>query len=175
VSALLACGLAAPLLAGCGGDDEQATEQRIQRERAEAALIAKQEERIKQLQSEQRDAGKDTARQPTVTAQSAPSQPRPTPRSTEGPRRRLDDWPGGSAYTTILASVASEAEARGIQATASGRGLDAGVLHSANYRSLRPGFWVVFSGTSASKQDADRRTSRAKSLGYADAYARFVS
>jgi len=74
-----------------------------------------------------------------------------------------------------LASVASEAEARRVQAAASRSGLDAGVLYSTNYRSLKPGFWVVFSGTSPSKQDADRRAARAKSLGYGDAYPRFVS
>jgi len=44
-----------------------------------------------------------------------------------------------------------------------------------NYRSLRPGLWVVFSGTSSSKQDANRRAARAKSLGYRDAYPRFIS
>lgn len=86
-----------------------------------------------------------------------------------------DDWPGGAAYTTVLASVQSESEARRIQSQASASGLDAGVLRSSNYRSLRPGYWVVFSGSSSSKQDADRRTARAKSLGYGDAYSRFVS
>jgi len=90
-------------------------------------------------------------------------------------RARFGGRPGGSGYTTILASVGSEAEARRIQETASARGLNAGVLFSTDYRSLRPGFWVVFSGQSASKQDADRRTARAKSLGFAKAYPRRVS
>lgn len=88
--------------------------------------------------------------------------------------RLADEWPGGSGYTTVLASVKSEAEARRIQSHASARGLDAGVLYSNNYRSLRPDYWVVFSGTSPNKQDADRRTDRAKRAGYA-AYPRFVS
>ncbi len=172
--ALLACGLSvALLLAGCGGD-EQATEQRIERERAEAALLAKQEERIKQLERERRDERKERAGQPTVTV----TQPTPNPEPVARPRpsaKRSDDGPAGSAYTTILASATSESEARRIQSQASARGLDAGVLYSTNYRSLRPGFWVVFSGTSSSKQDADRRTARAKSLGYGEAYPRFVS
>lgn len=103
---------------------------------------------------------------PPATAPTPPSAPSRAP---------TDDWPGGSAYTTILASVGSEAEARRIQSQASGRGLDAGVLFSSNYRSLRPGYWVVFSGTSPNKQDADQRTARAKSVGYASAYPRFVS
>lgn len=168
--------VAALLLGGCGGGgDDQATEQRIQRERAEAALIAKQEERIKQLERQRREPRKESDPRPSVT----PVQPAPRPRapaaSPKPSLRPSDDWPGGSGYTTILVSVASETEARRVQAQASERGLDAGVLFSTNYRSLRPGFWVVFSGTSPSKQDADRRTAQAKSLGYGDAYPRFVS
>jgi hypothetical protein len=161
-------------LAGCGGD-EQATEQRIQRERAEAAVIAKQEERIKLLE---REARKKEARGSPLTVTQAPPPERPAaapPAKPTDDAPRSDDWPGGSAYTTILASVSSEAEARRIQTQASGRGLDAGVLFSTNYRSLRSGYWVVFSGTSSRKGDADQRSARAKSLGYASAYPRFVS
>ena len=162
------------LLAGCGTGGDAATEQRIQRERQEAAVIAKQEERIKQLERERRAAGR---RAPSVTVVQAAPRRNPTPPAPAAPRspERFDDWPGGSGYTTILASVSSESEARRIQAQASERGLDAGVLRSSSYRSLRPGYWVVFSGTSSSKQDADQRTGRAKSLGYSDAYPRFVS
>jgi len=168
---LLACVTAMLLLGGCSNSDDQATEQRIQRERGEAALIAKQEERIKQLE---RDARRKSARPPSVTV----VRPAPTagqPRPAEPSSRSSDDWPGGSGYTTILASVRAQTEARRIQVQASARGLDAGVLYSTNYRSLRSGYWVVFSGSSASKTDADRRVTRAKSLGYGDAYPRFVS
>jgi len=161
------------LLGGCGGKDEQASEERIQRERAEAAVIAKQDERIKQLQREQRDLRRGSTRPPPV-AERTPNQGK-SDSSSGASSRPSDDWPGGSAYTTILASKGSESEAQRIQAAASGRGLDAGVLYSTNYRSLRPGYWVVFSGTSSSKQDADRRTARAKALGYGGAYPRFVS
>jgi len=174
--ALWVCALStALLLGGCGGGDDQATEQRIQRERAEATVIAKQEERIKQLERERRGSSRESPRQPSVTVVPPAASERQPPLRQEGSSTRSDDWPGGSGYTTILASVASKAEARRIQSAASGRGLDAGVLHSTNYRSLRPGFWVVFSGTSSSKQDADQRTARARSLGYGDAYPRFVS
>lgn len=160
--------------AGCGGD-EQATEQRIQRERAEAAVIAKQEERIKLLE---REARKKEARGSPATVTQAPPPERPAaapPATSTDNTPRSDDWPGGPGYTTILASVPSEAEARRIQTQASERGLDAGVLFSSNYRSLRSGYWVVFSGTSSRKKDADQRSARAKSLGYPEAYPRFVS
>lgn len=173
----LACGLSAAfLVAGCGGGDDHASEQRIQRERDEAAVIAKQEERIKQLERPPRAPRGESApgQSSAPPVQRAPSRRGSSSRS-EGSSRQSDDWPGGSGYTAILASRGSEAEARRIQKAASGRGLDAGVLYSTNYRSLRPGYWVVFSGTSSSKQDADRRAARGKSLGYRDAYPRFVS
>lgn len=171
--ALLLSGMVAVLvLTGCG-DNEQATEQRIQRERAEAAVIAKQEERIRQLEREARAKG---SAGPTKTVTQAPA-PRTTPPPADDSTaaRAQDDWPGGSGYTAILASVGSQAEARRIQTEATGRGLDAGVLYSSNYRSLRAGYWVVFSGTSQSKGAADERAARAKSLGYSQAYPRFVS
>jgi hypothetical protein len=174
---LILCGS----LVGCGGDD-QATEERIAREREEAALIATQQERIEQL-----ERGRDGEAGASETPASTPAPVRPSEDTAPSPDadRALpasedasgaeDDWPGGSAYTTILASVGSETEARRIQSEASGDGLDAGVLFSSTYRSLRPGFWVVFSGTSSDKADAGRRSSRAKSLGYSSAYPRFVS
>lgn len=168
VAALVLCAS----LVACGAGDDQATEERIARERQEAAVIAAQEERIRQLEGEREGGGDaDQGVSPTAGRPDQVEDP-----STGGePPAGGDDWPGGSAYTTILASVRSEAEARRIQTEASGRGLDAGVLFSSSYRSLRPGYWVVFSGTSSDKGDADRRSSRAKSLGYSTAYPRLVS
>lgn len=91
------------------------------------------------------------------------------------PAASTSEWAGGSSYTTILASKATEAQARAIQRTASERGLDAGVLFSSRFRSLRPGYWVVFSGAFASVDDASTHTQRARELGFADAYPRHVS
>jgi hypothetical protein len=53
--------------------------------------------------------------------------------------------------------------------------LDAGVLFSSDFRSLRPGYWVVFSGTFSAQPDAARRADRARELGYSSAYPRLVS
>jgi hypothetical protein len=179
VAGVLLVVAASALLLGCGGNDDQASEERIAREREEAALIAQQEERIKQLERE-RDEDGDGGREERPADQGSdetvvPSNGADSSPDSSGRSEAADDWPGGSAYTTILVSVGSEDEARRIQAEATGRGLDAGVLFSSAYRSLRPGFWVVFSGTSPAKEDADRRSSRAKSLGYGDAYPRFIS
>ena len=105
----------------------------------------------------------------TVTVErTVTTKPEPKP----GPS---DDWPGGSGYTTILASLGSQSEAVSEAAQATGRGLSAGVLYSSDYSSLRPGYWVVFSGSFQSESEASRRAIRAQSLGYSDAYPRFVS
>ena len=63
---------------------------------------------------------------------------------------------------------------RRVQDAVCDRGLAAGVLYSSNYRSLRRGFWVVFSGTSRTRQQASLRTSQVRSRGYRNAYTRFV-
>lgn len=165
---------------GCGGDGDQpsdaanqeAVEARIDRERDEAARIARQDERLKLLERELKEA-KRAPRTRTVTAPGTASPPPAAATTATAPAG--DDWPGGAAHTVILASVASEAEARALQRRASDAGLDAGVLFSSSYRSLRPGFWVAFSGTFPSSSAAAARQARARSLGFGDAYVRFVS
>jgi hypothetical protein len=64
----------------------------------------------------------------------------------------------GAAVTVVIASVDSEPAARALQREASDRGLDAGVLHSDDYSSLRPGYWVVFSGSFASQEAASAQS-----------------
>lgn len=81
-----------------------------------------------------------------------------------------DDWPGGSGFTAILASRSSEAEAVAVEAEASRRGLDARILYSSDYSSLRPGYWAVFSGLFPDDAGAELRASRAQELGHPDAY-----
>lgn len=88
---------------------------------------------------------------------------------------RSDDWPGGPGFTAILASLDSVVEARAIQRRASDLGLDAGVLLSDDFASLRRGYWVVFSGIYESNASAEQRVARARALGFKTAYPRFVS
>ena len=78
-------------------------------------------------------------------------------------------------WTPILGSKPSEADARAIADRAIAAGLNAGVLHSTNFRSLRPGYWVAFSGVYATQPEAASAAERARQLGFADAYSRFVS
>jgi predicted nucleic acid-binding Zn ribbon protein len=58
------------------------------------------------------------------------------------------DWPSGTtAWTAILSSVRSESDARAAKARVASSGEPAGVLFSSDYPGLRPGYWVVYSGS----------------------------
>ncbi len=86
-------------------------------------------------------------------------------------------WPDGrSAWTAILASEAT----RGLAEVAlerarrvPSRGVALGVLHSNDYSSLRPGYWVAFAGqfndAAAAQATADRYRSE-----FPSSYPRFV-
>ncbi len=172
---LVAGGLLAACGGGSGGGDTGADELARQRELAEArhqaAQDARQSTKIKDLEQELHRVAKKTRSEPEARV------PRPaeTPPSQGAQESESDDWPAGTGFTAILASVGSESEARSIQAEATGRGLDAGVLYSSEYSSLRPGYWVVFSGDFPQADDAEARADHAHELGYSDAYPRFVA
>lgn len=174
--------MAAFALSGCGESSELAnvererlTDQRIERERRDAARQARQEERIKRLEGELRERESADGQSSGQDGASATPGASDQADTTAASAREHGDWPGGSGYTVILASKLDEAAARRVQREASDAGLDAGVLNSSAFPSLRPGYWVVFSGAHGSQGDAAQRQSRARSLGYGDAYVRFVA
>lgn len=85
-------------------------------------------------------------------------------------------WPSGtSAWTVVLASVGSSSEAKQTSDRAMRAGLtDVGVLLSSEHRSLRPGYWVAYTGVMTKAESVDRQ-SQARRSGFSDAYARYVS
>ena len=92
----------------------------------------------------------------------------------------VSGWPADqSGYAVILASkdAASftEADAQAIadQATAAGVPM-VGVLDSSLFPSLNPGYWAVFSGPYATKDEATMAATTIQGQGYPDAYAREV-
>lgn len=58
------------------------------------------------------------------------------------------EWPSGkSGWTVVLASDPSQSEAKDAADKFAGDGISGvGVLHSDDFSSLKPGYWVVFSG-----------------------------
>jgi hypothetical protein len=83
-------------------------------------------------------------------------------------------WPSGkSAWTVILKSASSKADADKRAKELQAQGKSVGVLNSSDYSSLRKGYWVVFSGQYEKKEDAQSAANGFKST-VPEAYARFV-
>ena len=99
----------------------------------------------------------------------APSAPS-SPKLPVGPT--VGSWPAGvTGYTVVLGVIhdraAATADARRIAVT----GVPVGVLFSSDYSSMRPGDWIVFSGTYPSKAEADTAAASLKARGQPGAYA----
>jgi hypothetical protein len=117
-----------------------------------------------------------TTTAPTTTTLPTTTQATTTTATTTG---TLTSWPPGEdGYTIVLRSVrksqgrsTAEAEAR----RAISQGLpQVGVLDSSDYRSMRSGYWVVFSGVYDTKAQAVSRLTSARSR-YPLAYVRQVA
>ena len=90
------------------------------------------------------------------------------------------DWPAGrTSFTVIIASVPTSrgrAQADQTAQRARSAGLSGiGVLESSNFSSLLRGYWVVFSGSYDTLDQARVRLSSARSAGFPTAYTRRVS
>jgi hypothetical protein len=79
-----------------------------------------------------------------------------------------------SFWTAIAGSFETKAEADSTAAILKGKGLDADVLLSSDYSSLRPGYWVTFLGHFPDSSDAQNAVEQLRTLGYSDAYTREV-
>jgi len=66
-----------------------------------------------------------------------------------------DDWPAGTTgWTAIVSSVRNESDARAAASRLQSQGQPGGVLFSTDHAPLRPGYWVVFSGTYDTRSEA---------------------
>lgn len=84
-------------------------------------------------------------------------------------------WPAGkSAFTVVLVSSERRADARREARRAARAGLPAGLLHSNDYSSLKPGYWVAYAGEFESRAEAARRAQSYAAQGFPDAYPRRV-
>lgn len=158
---------------GCGDSETTTTgasQEELAQAREEGAEEALQEQQVRELKRKVRKLSAQQRENDGDTTVVSPTTTTSTPATGSG-----GDWSGGSGYTAILASVGSEGEARSLQSQATSVGLDAGVLNSSDYSSLRPGYWVVFSGQYQTESEAADRAQHAHELGYSQAYPRFVS
>jgi hypothetical protein len=113
------------------------------------------------------------APEPTATS-SKPPQPKP-------PANGHTPWPAGrTGWTVVLESVpATQAGRKTSQARATraaGDGLpDVGVLVSARYSTLHPGYYVIFSGIYDTRSQAESTLRAATSAGFSAAYVRQIA
>jgi SPOR domain len=117
--------------------------------------------------------GPETSTTPTAPAPPPPPPPPPAPAGVIG-------WPAGqNGYTVVLNSVPTSSgrdDAVRLAKAALKAGLtDVGVLDSASYSSLHPGYYVVFSGVFDSPAQAQSALATARSSGYPSAYARPIT
>ena len=121
--------------------------------------------------------GFDTVTGPSSTpaTTTAPATTSAPPTTTSAPPASGDsDWPSGrTAWTAILASVRSESDARAAKSRVAGDGEPAGVLLSTGFPELRPGYWVVFSGTYDSRNTAIAQAVKLRP-DFPTAYARHI-
>lgn len=87
-------------------------------------------------------------------------------------------WPPGkSGFTVILASMPTKAAADDKLEKAKAAGIaSAAILHSDDFPTLNPGYWVVFDGQYDSVDQAQSQAAADRGKGdFSDAYPRFVS
>jgi hypothetical protein len=125
-----------------------------------------------------------TVPRPTITTGPLPTAPGPTTGGTTTTGARLPagltTWPARKiGYTDVLESLpltAGRAAAIRLAEAAMRAGLPApGVLVSARYASLHPGYYIVFSGIYGAAAEAFAALARARSHGFPDAYAARVT
>ena len=121
----------------------------------------------------------ETLTEPTTTETETETTTTPTTTRSKRPPQTLVEWPPSQpAYTVVIASLpttggraaairkAREARRNGLRVV--------GVIDSAEFSSLHPGYYVVFSGIYENQRDALRATRRVQDL-YPAAYVRQIS
>lgn len=112
----------------------------------------------------------------TVGTAARRSSPAPQPVPAAASPRSAGAWPAGTTgYSVFLGALSTEARARVVQDRANASGLNAGILESSRFSSLRPGYWVVFTGIYPDKSSISSHVALAREKGFSDAYARLVS
>jgi hypothetical protein len=123
---------------------------------------------------------------PTTTATVAPPPPPPAQTLTtptvpeQPPPGALREWPANrNGYTVVLVSLPAnggrgQATAKAKQASRSGL-QDVGVIDSARFSSLHPGYYVVFAGVFDGLGEAQDAVAAARSAGFGGAYPRQIT
>ena len=100
----------------------------------------------------------------------------PTTTSSTAPLLTTTTAPGLSTptFVAVVVSEADEATARSIGDQLTEGGYDSGVLHSDDYGSLEPGFWVAYVGPFPDVAAAEAAVGELQADGFTAAYPRCV-
>jgi hypothetical protein len=126
--------------------------------------------------------GLTTATSPSTAPTAPPTTTATAPTTTAAPTTTggggsatSGDWPAGKAgWTAIVASAKSKSAAEDVKRKLNATGQPAGLLFSSNYSSLRPGYWVVFSGVFDTASEAEAQARKVQSA-FPGAYPRHVA
>ena len=118
-------------------------------------------------------SGFDTVTGPSPTTPGTTT--RSEPPTTDSPPAGASDWPAGTtAWTAILSSLGTDAAAQAAKTKLEAQGEQAGVLFSSDFPDLRPGYYVVFSGTYGARSAAVAQATKLRGE-FPGAYARQIS
>jgi hypothetical protein len=125
-------------------------------------------------------ASQPTPAPPTSTTTPAPAPATGTTATPAPPAASAaaSGWPPGkSGFTVIVASMPTKAAAEDKLTKAKAAGItSAAILHSDDFPTLNPGYWVVFDGQYNSVDQAQSQATADRGKGeFSDAYPRFVS
>jgi septal ring-binding cell division protein DamX len=113
-----------------------------------------------------------TATQPATTAQKTTAQKTSAQQTTALQTTTLATWPTGvTGYTVVLGVIPAKAAATASAIKIAAAGTPAGILYSSDYSSMRPGHWIVFSGTYTTRAQADAAATQLQTKGQSGAYA----
>lgn len=105
----------------------------------------------------------------TTTADTSSTAPDTTSTTTTAPSGLVTP-----TFVVVVSSDAEEPTAEELRAELAEDGYDAGVLHSDDFASLDPGFWVAYVGPFGDLDDAKEARDDLKDDGYSDAYTACV-
>lgn len=93
---------------------------------------------------------------PTPSPAAEAGTPAPSPEPGPGQDVKIAKWPAGKrAWTLVLNSSGTRADANRLAREVGAKGVPVGVLDSNDFESLGPDSWVVFSGQYANRADAE--------------------
>jgi hypothetical protein len=175
---LLLAGLGVAIALAAGGDNSKTTAATPPQSTAQPAQAAPGDAPPTASQPTPAPTGSTTTPAPAASGASTTATGT-TPTTTPAPATTdASGWPPGkSAFTVVLASLPSKAAAEQKLSAAQAAGITgAAILHSDDFPTLNPGYWVVFDGQYDSVDQAQSQAAGDRGKGeFSDAYPRFVS